>query len=287
MNYKKNKKIKLKLGFSSCPNDTFIFDAMIHNRIDTEGLEFDLFIADVEELNKSAFEHNIDITKLSYHAYAYISNNYVLLNSGSALGNNNGPLLISKKYIYSDEINDINIAIPGKYTTANLLLSIAYPKALNKKEYLFSDIEEAILSNEIDAGLIIHENRFTYKQKGLKKVIDLGEFWETKTKMPIPLGGIVVNRNLSFNVQQKVDRVLKRSIEFAYKNPNAGLSFIKEYAQEMSEDVMYQHIKLYVNDYSIDLGKKGKLAIKKLYETASELDVIPKVHKEIFLDRTY
>ena len=275
--------MNLKLGFSSCPNDTFIFDAMIHNRIDTEGLKFDIVIADVEELNKSAFEHKIDITKLSYHAYTYISNNYVLLNSGSALGNNNGPLLISKQKIYTDEIEDLKIAIPGEYTTANLLLSIAYPKAKKKKEYLFSDIEEAILSNEVDAGLIIHENRFTYKQKGLKKIIDLGEFWETKTNLPIPLGGIVVNRNLPIDVQQKVDRVLKRSIEFAYKNPNAGLSFIKQHAQEMSEEVMYKHIKLYVNDYSIDLGEKGKQAIEKLYKTATELNVIPELHKEIFL----
>ncbi len=275
--------MKLKLGFSSCPNDTFIFDAMIHNRIDTEGLEFDVVIADVEELNKAAFEYKIDITKLSYHAFAYISNNYILLNSGSALGNNNGPLLISKQKIYPDEINNLKIAIPGKYTTANLLLNIAYPKAQNKKEYLFSDIEEAIITNEIDAGLIIHENRFTYEKKGLKKIIDLGEFWETKTKLPIPLGGIVVNRNLPVSTQQKVDRVLKRSIKFAYKNPNAGLAFIKQHAQEMSEEVMYNHIKLYVNDYSIDLGQKGKQAIERLYKTATELNVIPKINKKIFL----
>ncbi|MCF6242829.1 MAG: 1,4-dihydroxy-6-naphthoate synthase [Bacteroidales bacterium] len=275
--------MKLKLGFSTCPNDTFIFDAMVHHRIDTEGLEFDLILADVEELNKAAFEHEIDITKLSYHAYAYVAPNYILLDSGSALGNNNGPLLISKRKIYPDEINDVTIAIPGKYTTANLLLSIAYPDAKNKKEYLFSDIEEAVLSNEIDAGLIIHENRFTYAERGLKKIIDLGEFWEEKTQMPIPLGGIVVNRKLPIDIQQKVNRVLRRSLEFAYENPNAALPFIKQYAQEMDEDVMYQHIKLYVNDYSLDLGSKGKSAIKKLYETASELKVIPEMPEDIFL----
>ncbi len=276
--------MKLKLGFSTCPNDTFIFDAMVHGRIDTEELEFELILADVEELNKAAFEHEIDVTKLSYHAYAYIANNYVLLNSGSALGNNNGPLLISKHKIYPDEINDISIAIPGKYTTANLLLSIAYPDAKNKKEYLFSDIEEAVLSNEIDAGLIIHENRFTYAERGLKKIIDLGEFWETKTQLPIPLGGIVVNRNLPVELQKKVNRVLHRSLEFAYENPNAALPFIRQYAQEMDEEVMYKHIKLYVNEYSLDLGETGKKAIKKLYKTAAELKVIPEMPENIFID---
>ena len=274
----------LKLGFSTCPNDTFIFDAMVHHRIDTEGLEFELVLADVEELNKAAFKHEIDITKLSYHAYAYISDNYVLLDSGSALGNNNGPLLISKHKIYPDEINDISIAIPGKYTTANLLLNIAYPDAKNKKEYLFSDIEEAILSNEVDAGLIIHETRFTYKQKDLKKIIDLGEFWETKTNLPIPLGGIVVNRKLPLEVQQKVNRVLKKSLEYAFEHPTAGLPFIKQYSQEMDEEIMYKHIKLYVNEYSLDLGEKGKKSIRELYQTAKELNVIPQMAKEIFLD---
>ncbi len=276
--------MKLKLGFSTCPNDTFIFDAMVHGRIDTEGLEFDLVLADVEELNKAAFEHEIDITKLSYHAYAYVANNYLLLNSGSALGNNNGPLLISKQKIYPDEVNDVRIAIPGRYTTANLLLSIAYPDAKNKKEYLFSDIEEVVLSGEMDAGLIIHENRFTYADRGLKKIMDLGEFWETKMQLPIPLGGIVVNRKLSKEVQQKVNRVLRRSLEFAYENPNAALPFIKQYAQEMDEEVMYKHIKLYVNDFSLDLGDKGKKAIKRLYETASDLNVIHEMPEDIFIE---
>jgi len=279
----KNKRMKLKLGFSTCPNDTFIFDAMVHHRIDTEGLEFELLLADVEELNKAAFEHQIDITKLSYHAYAHIADNYILLDSGSALGYNNGPMLISKHKIYPDEVNNISIAIPGKYTTANLLLGIAYPDAKNKTEYLFSDIEEAILSNEIDAGLIIHENRFTYEQKGLKKIIDLGEFWETKTNMPIPLGGIVVNRKLPVKIQHKVNRVLRKSLEFAFENPAAGLPFIKQYAQEMDEKVMFRHIKLYVNEYSLNLGENGKKAIKKLYDTAFELKVIPEIKQNIFL----
>ena len=279
--------MKLTLGFSTCPNDTFIFDAAVNNKIDTEGIEFDLILADVEELNKKAFEGEIDITKLSYHAYAYASQNYVLLNSGSALGNNNGPLLISKRKIYPDEVNDLKIAIPGKYTTANLLLGIAYPKAKNKISYLFSDIETALLDNEIDAGLIIHENRFTYEAKGLKKIIDLGEYWENLTKMPIPLGGIVIHRKHSKELQLKISNIIKRSIEYAYKNPTSSLNYIKQYAQEMDAQVMKKHIDLYVNNYSLDLGKHGKLAINKLYNEAAERDLIPEILDNIFIGWLY
>lgn len=275
--------MKLKLGFSTCPNDTFIFDALVHHKIDTEGLEFDLLLADVEELNKTAFEHQIDITKLSYHAYAYVSDNYTLLDAGSALGNNNGPLLISKKKIYPDEIDHLKIAIPGKYTTANLLLSIAYPNALNKKEYNFSDIEEVVLSNEMDAGLIIHENRFTYKQRGLIKIIDLGEFWESKTNLPIPLGGIVVNKELSHEIQLKINGLVRKSIEYAYENPDSPMAFIKQYAQEMDPDVMHKHIALYVNDYSFDLGETGKKAIRTLYKEAAIFPGFPQLNAQIFL----
>jgi len=275
--------MKLSLAFSTCPNDTFIFDALVHKNIDTEGLDFDVILGDVEELNKLAFKGDVDITKLSYHAYAYISDNYKLLNSGSALGYKNGPLLISKHKIFPDELNDIKIAIPGKNTTANLLLSIAYPQAKNKKEYLFSDIEEAVLSGEVDAGLIIHENRFTYAEKGLNKIIDLGEFWEEKTKLPIPLGGIVVNRNLSVEIQKKIDRVLKRSIEYAFANPKSAYNYIKQFAQEMDEEVMYNHIKLYVNDFTKDLGTEGKKAIETLYDIAKKEKVITGVSEDIFV----
>jgi len=275
--------MKLNIAFSTCPNDTFIFDAMIHQKIDTEGLEFNYILGDVEELNKLAFAGDIDITKLSYHAYLYIQDKYKLLNSGSALGYGNGPMLISKTKIYPDEINDIKIGIPGKNTTANLLLSIAYPESKNKKEYLFSDIEEAVLSGEIDAGLIIHENRFTYQQKGLKKVIDLGEYWEKRTKQAIPLGGIVVNRNIPEDIQQKVDRVLKRSLEFAFNNPNEPYEFVRKYAQEMSQDVMYKHIKLYVNEFSLDLGEKGKKAINTLFDEAKKAGLVENVREDIFV----
>ncbi len=273
----------LTLGFSSCPNDTFIFDAAVHHKIDTEGIDFEPIIADVEELNKKAFEGKIDITKLSYHAYAHITGTYLLSDAGSALGRNNGPLLISKHKVYPDEIPDLKIGIPGKYTTANLLLGIAYPQAQNKSEYLFSDIEDAVLSNEIDAGLIIHENRFTYETKGLKKIIDLGEFWEQKTQMPIPLGGIVINRNLPQDVILKVNRIIRRSLEFAYQHPQESFDFVKQYAQEMDEDVMYKHIKLYVNDFSLNLGNEGKKAIQRLYDEAYKVGIIPEITDEIFI----
>ena len=274
---------KISLGFSTCPNDTFIFDAMIHHKIDTEGLDFEVVLGDVEELNQKALNNELDVTKISYHAFSKIAKNYLLLDAGSALGYKNGPLLISKHKIYPDEVNDIRIAIPGFNTTANLLLSIAFPNAKNKKEYLFSDIEEAILSNEVDAGLIIHENRFTYEKKGLKKIIDLGEYWEQETGLPIPLGGIAVNRNLDNDLQLKINRVLKKSIEYAFKNPKSAYPYIKQYAQEMDEEVMYKHIELYVNDFTHDLGKDGRNAIRVLYEKAINLGVLPEMDKEIFL----
>ena len=250
--------MKLTLGFSTCPNDTYIFDAMVHGRIDTEGIEFELIMSDVEELNRQAFSGEIDITKISYHAYTYIADSYLLLNSGSALGYQNGPLLISKHKVYPDEIENLKIAIPGKHTTANLLLSIAYPNHKIKKEYLFSDIEEVVLSGEMDAGLIIHENRFTYHQKGLKKIADLGEFWEAKTGLAIPLGGIIVNRKLSAEVRQKVNRIMGRSVKYAFENPNISYPFVKQHAQAMDISVMQNHIKLYVNNFTYDLGTEGK-----------------------------
>src|SRR5512138_596122 len=199
--------MRLTLGFSPCPNDTFIFDAMVHGRIDTEGLEFDYFLADVEELNRRAFAGTVDITKMSFHAYAYVANNYLILDSGSALGRKNGPLLISKRELNPEELSGKLIAIPGKYTTANLLLGIAWPEIKNKKEYLFSDIETAIINEEVDAGLIIHETRFTYSKKGLLKIADLGEYWEKLTNLPIPLGTIVVKRSMPEEIALKVNRV--------------------------------------------------------------------------------
>ena len=275
--------MQISIGYSTCPNDTYIFDAMVHQKVDTEGLKFVPFLGDVEELNKKAFKKELDVTKLSYHAYAYLSDAYLILDSGSALGNNNGPLLLSKLQINPDEINDLTIAIPGKYTTANLLFGIAYPDARKKKEYLFSDIEEAVLSGEVDAGLAIHENRFTYAKKGLKKILDLGGFWHDFSGQPIPLGGIVVKRSLSKIDILKINRVLRRSIEFAFKHPAKVMPYVKQFAQEMDEEVMLKHIKLYVNNFSLDLGEKGKVAIRQLFNFAEEKKLIPTINKSLFI----
>lgn len=275
---------KLTLGFSPCPNDCFIFDAMIHNKINTEGLEFEVIMDDVESLNKKAFEGNIDITKLSYHAYAHLTDKYVLLDAGSALGKGCGPLLVSgSEFRVSSLDQNTRIAIPGKLTTANFLFSLAYPQCTNKTEMVFSEIEDAVLSGKVEGGVIIHENRFTYEQKGLKKIIDLGEFWEEKTKLPIPLGGIVIQRNWVDAIKQKVNRIIRKSVEYAFANPKSSLPFVKQHAQEMSEEVMYKHIDLYVNNYSVDLGPEGKKAINRLFEEAEKLNIVTIKNKSIFL----
>jgi len=275
--------MRLKLGFSTCPNDTFIFDAMIHKKVDTEGLEFDVFLGDVEELNRKAFDGHIDITKLSYHAFAYVAQNYKLLTTGSALGYKNGPLVISKHKIYPDEVHSLKVAIPGKFTTANLLFSIVFPDTKEKKEYLFSDIETAILDGEVDAGVIIHENRFTYEKKGLRKIIDLGEDWENKTKLPIPLGGIVINRKIECELGSKVNRILNRSVNFALNNPNSGYAYIKKHAREMEDEVILKHIQLYVNIFTVDLGEEGKEAVFSLFKYAENKKILPPLSNDIFV----
>lgn len=275
--------MKLTLGFSPCPNDTFIFDAMIHGRIDTEGLEFEVFLGDVEKLNRRAFATDLDITKLSYHAYAHLLEQYVLLDAGSALGNNCGPLLIAKAPIPLEKVPELKIAIPGKLTTANFLLSLAFPEATQKIELLFSDIESAVLDGRVDAGLIIHENRFTYADKGLVKILDLGEYWEQSTGMPIPLGGIVIKRSLPEAVLHKVNRVIRRSVEYAWANPAASESFIAQHAQEMDPAVRRQHIDLYVNNYSANLGPHGRAAVEHLFKVAAEKSIIPPQKQAIFL----
>jgi 1,4-dihydroxy-6-naphthoate synthase len=275
--------MRLTLGFSPCPNDTFIFDAMVHGRIDTEGLEFDYFLTDVEELNRKALSADIDITKISYNAYAYVAQNYLILDAGSALGHRNGPLLISKNRIGISELPGLKIAIPGKYTTANLLFSIAWPEVVNKTEYLFSDIEDALLKDEVDAGLIIHETRFTYFRRGLHKLADMGEYWETLTGLPIPLGAIVIKRSIPDDIALKVNRVVRRSLEYAYKDSFASYDFVSDNAREMDSTIMNNHIKLFVNEYTLNLGKKGREAIVELFRIAGEKGVIPALPARIFL----
>ncbi len=275
--------MNFSLGFSPCPNDCFIFDALVHKKIDTQGLDFTLIMEDVEALNNRAFKAELDITKLSYHAFIYLTHTYNLLNSGSALGFNCGPLLIQDSKHKIQNFETAKIAIPGKYTTANFLLSLAYPQAKNKVEIVFSDIENAVLKQHVDAGLIIHENRFTYQEKGLEKIIDLGEFWESLIHAPIPLGGIVVKKSIDVKLQKTIDSLIKQSVEFAFENPESSMPFVKEHSQEMSEEVIKKHIGLYVNDFSIDLGELGKNAIQLLFNKANEVGLIETVPNSFFV----
>jgi 1,4-dihydroxy-6-naphthoate synthase len=280
--------MKLTLGFSPCPNDTFIFDALIHHKIDTEGLEFEVFFDDVETLNQKAVNGELDISKLSFHAFAHVSEQYALLDAGSALGFGVGPLLICKDEALllpgAMDNPNLRIAIPGKLTTANFLLGIAYPELTNKVLTVFSDIEDSVLTGKTDLGLIIHENRFTYAERGLHKIVDLGNFWESKTGCAIPLGGIVINRRLDSDIQQKVNRILRKSVEFAFANPKSGIDFIRQHAQEMEESVMYKHIDLYVNKYSLDLGMEGRKAIDMLFGMAQERGLIPELNKNLYVN---
>lgn len=273
--------MKLTLGYSPCPNDTFIFDALVNKKIDAEGLEFDVVLEDVETLNQWSFEGKLDITKLSYPAFFQNLDNYLLLNSGAALGKGVGPLLISKSDIIhqTSDIENSLVALPGENTTANLLFSFAYPQAKNKIYMRFDKIENFVLSGSpevpysgVDSenvlGVIIHENRFTYQQKGLHKVIDLGDYWEEKMDLPIPLGGIAIKRAVDRSISLKVEKLIKNSIEFAFSNYPIIPGYVKQHSQEMSEDVMRQHIELYVNEFSGDLGSDGKKAIETLFNVA-------------------
>jgi 1,4-dihydroxy-6-naphthoate synthase len=262
--------MKLTLAYSPCPNDCFIFDALLHKKIDTEGLEFEVCHEDVETLNRNALEGTFDISKLSFHAYAYVVEKYILLRAGSALGFNCGPLLIENGRWDPQATSHMRVAIPGKMTTANFLLSLAFPDLKQKTEYVFSEIEEAVLNGEADAGLIIHENRFTYEQKGLKKVIDLGEYWDSLIHAPIPLGGIVIRRDLDRSLQWKVNRLIRRSVAFAFEHPESSMPYVREHAQAMQEEVMRKHIALYVNDFSLDLGPSGTSAIQRMFSQARE-----------------
>lgn len=261
---------KLRLAFSPCPNDTFIFFAMTHGKVDTEGISFNYAMSDVEELNRCALEGTPDVTKVSYHAWLYLTNTYALLDAGSALGFGNGPLLISRREYSADEVPGLTIAIPGEYTTAHFLLKFAFPMIANKKFMVFSEIERALLEDRADAGVIIHESRFTYQEKGLHKILDLGEFWEKKTASPVPLGGIVVKKSLGDETVCKLNRIMKRSVLWAMEHPDEPMEFVRANAQEMDEEVMRKHIGLYVTDFTIDLGKEGKEAIRKMSQAANE-----------------
>jgi 1,4-dihydroxy-6-naphthoate synthase len=254
------------LGFSPCPNDTFIFDALVNGKIDTKGHTFDVVLEDVQTLNEWAMEGRLDISKISYGALPALLDQYHLLNAGGALGKGVGPLLIARKEnnLSLDRIPETTIAIPGKNTTAHLLFSLAFPTAKNKQFMVFSSIEEAVLTGAADAGVIIHENRFTYQQKGLVKLMDLGEFWETKTSCPIPLGGIIIKQSFDQAIRTEIDQLIRASLQYAFDRYPSLPDYVVQHAQEMDEQVMRQHIDLYVNNFSLDLGEAGRAAIESL-----------------------
>ena len=267
--------MKLTLGFSPCPNDTFIFDALVNKKIGVDGLEFETVLEDVETLNQWALEGKLDITKLSFPAFFQSLDKYQLLDAGSALGEGVGPLLVSKSKLpestprapnEKSPLNEKTIALPGINTTANLLFSFAYPEATQKKFMIFSAIEDSVLNGEADLGVIIHENRFTYQQRGLHKVIDLGHYWETRMKTPIPLGGIAISRSIAKATAIQINGLIRKSLEFAFQNYPVLSAYVRQHSQSLSEEVMRQHIDLYVNDYSLSLGDEGRSAIKILFD---------------------
>src|SRR5882757_4010552 len=254
------------LGFSPCPNDTFIFDALVNKKIDTEGLDFEVQLEDVETLNQWALQGKLDISKISYGVLPLVLDRYDLLDAGGALGKGVGPLLIANSRIPVSELPDRTIAIPGERTTAHLLFSLAFPQARQKKFMIFSAIEEAVLTGQVDCGVIIHENRFTYQQKGLVKLMDLGEFWEETTGAPIPLGGIILRKGEDPGLQKKINSLIRKSLEYAFAHYPSLPDYVKQHSQEMDEHVMRQHIDLYVNNYSLSLGEEGKKAVQTLLD---------------------
>ncbi len=275
--------MEISLGISPCPNDTFMFDALINQKIDTKGIVFKPIFQDVEELNRLAEQSRLVVSKLSFHAIMFHLDKYQILNSGSALGSGVGPLLIAKKQLNEYELSEARVAIPGKNTTANLLLQLAFPNLGSKHEYLFSDIEAAVINGEVDAGLIIHENRFTYSDKGLVCIKDLGQYWEEVSGNLIPLGGIVVQRDLPIELKLKISDLIKESIQYAYDNHTEESDFVKYHAQEMDVKVLKQHINLYVNQYSLDLQEEGKNAILGLLNRAKQMQIMQEISQPIFV----
>lgn len=275
--------MKFKLAFSTCPNDTFMFEAIVNKRVDTLNYDFELTLADIDVLNKLTSNNEADIAKISFNNYPLISKNYQLLRSGSAIGFGNGPMIISKHKIELNELKYKKIAIPGENTTANLLLKRLFPDIRTKKVYLFSDIERAILENEVDAGLIIHETRFTYKQRGLQQIADLGHEWEKQTGLPLPLGGIVIRRDLSEKVKTDIQQIMQESVKYATNNPEMSMPYVKRHAQEISDEVVNQHIDLYVNSKSIRIDSESERAINELLSLSAKFyNVI--LNKPIFID---
>jgi 1,4-dihydroxy-6-naphthoate synthase len=256
--------MRLTLGFSPCPNDTFVFDALVNGAIEAGGLSFDPVLADVETLNEWALAGRLDVTKVSYGVLPLVRERYRVLSSGGALGFGVGPLLVRRPGAAAFDAESMTVALPGRHTTAHLLFSLAFPRARRKRFMVFSAIEDAVLAGEVDAGVIIHEGRFTYEAKGLAKELDLGEHWERVTGAPIPLGGIVARRSLDAATAHQVDALIRRSVEHARARYPALPEYVRRHAQELDESVMRRHVDLYVNDHTLDLGARGRTAVENL-----------------------
>ncbi len=278
--------MQLAIGFSPCPNDTFIFHAMLSGLVEGPKVQWQPHLEDVESLNEHALLGLYPVTKLSYHAYAYASAHYQLLDAGSALGFGCGPLLIAKQEVRLADLDKMKVAVPGKLTTAHFLLNQAFPTISNKVFMTFHQIEDAILAGTVDAGVIIHENRFTYARKGLRLIQDLGSYWEKSTGFPIPLGGIAVRRDLPESLKHEINDSLAASVRYAMKHPDQSAGFVALHAQEMDLEVRNQHIALYVNRFSEDLGAEGRLAITSMYREAVAKGIIPIVKESLFLNDT-
>ena len=275
--------MKLTIGFSPCPNDTFIFDALVNKKIDTGDLEFEVIMEDVETLNRMALQEKLDITKISYGVLPRILPAYRVLDAGGALGEGVGPILVSSTPIDIQTVPDLSIALPGIHTTAHMLFNLAFPEAMKKVFMVFSDIEDVVLRGEVDLGVLIHENRFTYQQKGLLKIADMGELWEQNFQTPIPLGCIAVRRSLPKEQKKIIEASIYESVKYAFENPSASHEYIQQHSQEMSEEVQQQHIKLYVNDYSIALGEEGQKAIRKLFAEGQKAGLLPQLTEPVFI----
>jgi 1,4-dihydroxy-6-naphthoate synthase len=272
----------LTLGFSPCPNDTFMFYPLVHGLVDTAGLSFRERLEDVETLNRLALAGELDVSKVSYHALGHIRDEYALLRSGSALGRGCGPLLVARDKLDPADLRGRRIAVPGQYTTALLLLRLLDPRLDNFILMPFSEIMDAVLAGKADAGLIIHESRFTYQDVGLHSLIDLGEWWEGETGLPIPLGGIVARRSLGVDTIAVIARALRAGVVYSRSHPAEAAGYIREHAQEISDEVCAAHIGLYVNDYSTELGAEGERAIDCLLKRAENSGIIPRSDRNLF-----
>jgi 5,8-dihydroxy-2-naphthoate synthase len=267
--------LALRLGYSPCPNDTFIFYALMHGRIPLSGFTISEELADVETLNRRALAGELDLTKVSYHAFGHLRDEYALLRSGGALGRGCGPLVVARQATNLERLRGKLIAIPGELTTANLLLQLHGAGYERLQVLHFDRIVAAVASGSVDAGLIIHESRFTFAEHGLVAVEDLGAWWEELTGLPIPLGGILARRTLGREVIAEVEKAINASVRYAFAHPEEARAYIRAHAQELDDAVIDQHIALYVNDFSLDLGEEGLAAVHELLHRAAAAGIIP------------